>query len=131
MRIAAPARPMALALAAILAFAALVSVPAESGSSLKGIVERKEGGRFLVDSAWVEPGKGARFSGTARNAGRIRVGDWVDADGKWGGGIFRAGAIKVSHDFPGHTFQGNLSRQGLAEADKLSKSKQAYRNPEA
>ena len=57
----------------------------ESGDRLKGIVERVEAGRFLVDSAWVEPGRGARFQGTARNVSRIRVGDWAVLDGRLGG----------------------------------------------
>jgi len=103
----------------------------ESGDRLKGIVERVEAGRFLVDSAWVEPGRGTRFQGTARNVSRIRLGDWADLQGHWGGGgLFTADRVRIEHQFPGHSFQNRLSRQGLEEAEKLEKSKNAYKNDE-
>lgn len=117
----------------VFAFAPLVPVTslfAESGDTFKGIVERVEGGKFLVDSAWVQPERGARFTGSARNVGRIRVGDWTVVEGRWSGGVFQASRIKVSRDFPGHTFQGDLSKQGLSEADKLKAGKNAYKNPQ-
>lgn len=99
----------------------------ESSGSLKGIVERVEGGRFQVDSAWVEPARGAGFRGTARSVDRIRVGDWAVVDGRWiGGGVFQARGIKISHAFPGHSFQNRLARQGLQEAQKLETGKKAY-----
>ncbi len=113
----------------LLPVAAPPAVGAGSRTSAKGIVERVEVGRFLVDSAWVEPAKGARFSGSAGSVGRIRPGDWAEVEGSWSGGILRADRIGVSRDFPGHTFQGTLSRQGLQESEKLVKSAQAYRNP--
>jgi predicted Zn-dependent protease len=103
---------------------------AEGADHLKGIVERVEEERFLADSAWVQPSKQTRFTGSARNVGRIRVGDWADVEGSWSGGVLQAGRIKTSHDFPGHTFQDNLARQGLQEAGKIEKSKKAYQNPE-
>jgi hypothetical protein len=114
-----------------LALALLASPPSpaeESSGGVKGIVERVEGGRFLVDSAWVQPVKEARFSGSAESVGRIRAGDWAEVEGKWSGGAFQAERLKISRDFPGHTFQGNLSKQGLQEAGKLGESRQAYRD---
>jgi predicted Zn-dependent protease len=103
----------------------------ESSEDIKGIVERVETGRFLVDSAWVEPGRRARFRGDARNVSRIRVEDWADVDGRWSkGGVFVADRIKIRREFPGNSFQPNLEKQGLQEATKLEKSKNAYTDPE-
>jgi predicted Zn-dependent protease len=129
MRFPAGGRLVPGATLTLLLLAALLPA-AESTDSVKGIVERVEGGRFLTDSAWVEPVKGAHFSGTANKVGKIRPGEWADVDGRWSGGVLQAERIKISHDFPGHTFQQNLSHQGLAEAGKLVKSPQAYHDPE-
>ena len=124
-------RAALLAAATLVALLGAATLPAraapESSGSLKGIVERVEGRRFQVDSAWVEPARGAGFRGTARSVDRIRVGDWAVVDGRWiGGGIFQARGIKISHDFPGHSFQSRLARQGLQEAQKLEKGQKGY-----
>ena len=114
--------------------ALLVLTPAFAGGSsrkLQGIVERVQADRFLVDSSWVVPASGALFTGKARQVGRIKTGYWAEVDGKWReGGIFRADRIKTDEDYPGHTFQGQLKSQGLQEADKIGKGKQAYTHPE-
>jgi len=130
MRFTAVRRGITVLLFALIASGGAVLLSAESNDSLKGIVERVEAGKFLVDSAWVQPSRGARFTGSARNVGRIRVGDWADVDGRWSGGLFQASRIKISRKFPGQTFQGDLSRQGLQESEKLAGSQQAYKNPE-
>jgi predicted Zn-dependent protease len=130
MRFPAARRVFAILLFALMAPAPGLLLSAESGDTFKGIVERVEAGKFLVDSAWVQPARGARFTGDARSVGRIRVGDWAVVEGRWSGGVFQASRIKVSRDYPGHTFQPNLSKQGLSEAEKLKGSKNAYKNPE-
>ncbi len=130
MRFTAIRRVVAVLVLVLAVPAPVALLSAESGDTFKGIVERVEGGKFLVDSAWVQPGRGARFTGDARNVGRIRVGDWAVVEGRWSGGAFQASRIKISRKYPGHTFQSGLSEQGLSEADKLKASKNAYRNPQ-
>ena len=104
---------------------------AESVAKLKGIVEKVEAGRFVVDSAWVVPRKSTSFVGKARNVGRIKAGYWAEVSGSWGeGGILRADRIETNEDYPGHTFQNTLTSQGLSEAEKIGKSGKTYNNPE-
>jgi len=119
----------------VLAFVLFILAPvapshAGSNDTYKGIVEKVETGRFLVDSAWVQPAKGARFTGDASRIGRIKVGDWAVVEGRWSGGAFQASQVKISRKYPGHTFQGGLSQQGLSEAEKIKGGKNAYKNPE-
>ncbi len=103
--------------------------PAET---LKGIVEKVEGDRFLLDSVWVEPTPGAHFGGRAHRYRDIRVGKWVEAQGSLDGrGIFVADWIVSRHRFPGHTYQHRLIEDSGDEWGSLSGSGAVYRQPEA
>jgi len=129
-------RRILTALGVGLGLAMMTATPAatagESDVKLKGIVEKVETDRFVVDSSWVVLKPGTRFAGKARSVGRIRVGYWAEVTGRWTAkGILQADRIETKRDFPGHTFQENLTSQGFKEAEKIGKSKKAYNNPEA
>jgi len=102
-----------------------------STTVLRGTVEKIEGGRFVVDSAWVEPVHHARFTGRAHRLRQMQVGMWAMLQGRFDeDGVFQAEWIITRHLYPGHANEDLLVRQALGESARLEASGTLYANPE-